>query len=193
PALSEAMWDTKKEVKEAAHATMTKATETIDNKDIEKFIPKLIECIAKPTEVPETVHVLGATTFVSEVTMATLSIMAPLLSRGLSERDTAIKRKAAVIVDNMCKLVDDPQVVAPFLSTLLPALKANFSTIADPEARGVTQRALNTLKRVGAVGADDSIPEVSTAGDTEVTLGVFKDLIAEKKIASRFDIALTYI
>ena len=41
---------------------MTKATETIDNKDIEKFIPKLIECIAKPTEVPETVHVLGATT-----------------------------------------------------------------------------------------------------------------------------------
>ena len=38
--------------------------------------------------------------------MATLSIMAPLLSRGLAERDTAIKRKAAVIVDNMCKLVE---------------------------------------------------------------------------------------
>lgn len=193
PALSESMWDTKKEVKEAAHATMTKSTETIDNKDIEKFIPKLIECIAKPTEVPETVHVLGATTFVSEVTMATLSIMAPLLSRGLAERDTAIKRKAAVIVDNMCKLVDDPQVVAPFLSTLLPALKANFSTIADPEARGVTQRALNTLRRVGAVSEDDVIPEVSTAGDIPVTLGVFQELIAEKKIASRFDVAQNYI
>lgn len=193
PALSEAMWDTKKEVKEAAHATMTKSTETIDNKDIEKFIPKLIECIAKPTEVPETVHVLGATTFVSEVTMATLSIMAPLLSRGLAERDTAIKRKAAVIVDNMCKLVDDPQVVAPFLSTLLPALKANFSTIADPEARGVTQRALNTLRRVGAVSEDDKIPEVSTAGDIPVTLGVFQELIADKKVASRFDIAQNYI
>lgn len=193
PALSEAMWDTKKEVKDAAHATMTKSTETIDNKDIEKFIPKLIECIAKPTEVPETVHVLGATTFVSEVTMATLSIMAPLLSRGLAERDTAIKRKAAVIVDNMCKLVDDPQVVAPFLSTLLPALKANFSTIADPEARGVTQRALNTLRRVGAVSEDDKIPEVSTAGDIPVTLGVFQELIADKKVASRFDIAQNYI
>lgn len=193
PALSEAMWDTKKEVKDAAHATMTKSTETIDNKDIEKFIPKLIECIAKPTEVPETVHLLGATTFVSEVTMATLSIMAPLLSRGLAERDTAIKRKAAVIVDNMCKLVDDPQVVAPFLSTLLPALKANFSTIADPEARGVTQRALTTLKRVGAVGEDDKIPEVSTAGDIPVTLGVFKDLVADKKIGARFEVAEKYI
>ncbi|KAL7665096.1 Elongation factor 3 [[Candida] zeylanoides] len=193
PVLSECMWDTKKEVKDAATKTMTKSTETIDNKDIEKFIPKLIECIAKPTEVPETVHLLGATTFVSEVTMATLSIMAPLLSRGLAERDTAIKRKAAVIVDNMCKLVDDPQVVAPFMDKLLPALKANFAVIADPEAREVTQRALNTLKRVGNVGEDDVIPEVSTAGDIPVTRGVFDELIKDHKIGERFDIALNYI
>ncbi|CAH2351489.1 elongation factor 3B [[Candida] railenensis] len=193
PVLSEAMWDTKKEVKEAATKTMTKSTETIDNKDIEKFIPKLIACIAKPTEVPETVHLLGATTFVSEVTMATLSIMAPLLSRGLAERETAIKRKAAVIVDNMCKLVDDPQVVAPFMDKLLPALKANFAVIADPEAREVTQRALNTLKRVGAVGDDDVIPEVSTAGDIPVTRGVFDELTKDQKIGARFDVAVNYI
>ncbi|KAF6060572.1 ABC transporter family protein [Candida albicans] len=183
PVLSESMWDTKKEVKEAATATMTKSTETIDNKDIEKFIPQLISCIAKPTEVPETVHLLGATTFVSEVTMATLSIMAPLLSRGLAERDTAIKRKAAVIVDNMCKLVEDPQIVAPFMDKLLPGLKNNFANMADPEAREVTQRALNTLRRVGAVGENDSIPEVSTAGDIDVTLNEFNKLVADKKIA----------
>lgn len=193
PVLSECMWDTKREVKDAATKTMTKSTETIDNKDIEKFIPKLIECIAKPTEVPETVHLLGATTFVSEVTMATLSIMAPLLSRGLAERETAIKRKAAVIVDNMCKLVDDPQVVAPFMDKLLPALKANFAVIADPEAREVTQRALNTLKRVGNVGEDDVIPEVSTAGDIPVTRGVFDELIKDHKVGERFNVALNYI
>ncbi|KAG8202677.1 CEF3, partial [Candida africana] len=193
PVLSESMWDTKKEVKEAATATMTKSTETIDNKDIEKFIPQLISCIAKPTEVPETVHLLGATTFVSEVTMATLSIMAPLLSRGLAERDTAIKRKAAVIVDNMCKLVEDPQIVAPFMDKLLPGLKNNFANMADPEAREVTQRALNTLRRVGAVGENDTIPEVSTAGDIDVTLNEFNKLVADKKIAKRFDAALNYI
>ncbi|EMG47961.1 CEF3 Elongation factor 3 [Candida maltosa Xu316] len=193
PVLSEAMWDTKKEVKEAATATMTKSTETIDNKDIEKFIPQLISCIAKPTEVPETVHLLGATTFVSEVTMATLSIMAPLLSRGLAERDTAIKRKAAVIVDNMCKLVEDPQIVAPFMDSLLPGLKSNFANMADPEARDVTNRALTTLRRVGAVGDNDEIPEISTAGDIPVTLNEFNKLIADKKIAKRFDVALNYI
>ncbi|KAH3900483.1 Elongation factor 3 [Saccharomycodes ludwigii] len=193
PVLSEAMWDTKKEVKQAATATMTKSTETVDNKDIDKFIPQLIQCIAKPTEVPETVHLLGATTFVAEVTPATLSIMVPLLSRGLTERDTPIKRKAAVIIDNMCKLVDDPQVVAPFLGKLLPGLKGNFATIADPEAREVTLRALKTLKRVGNVSEDDKLPEVSHAGDIETTRGVLDNLLKGKNVHKRFEPVLNYV
>ena len=191
PVLSEAMWDTKPEVSKQATATITKSTDTIENKDIEKFIPALIQCIAKPTEVPETVHLLGATTFVSEVTTATLSIMVPLLSRGLAERDTSIKRKAAVIVDNMCKLVDDPQVVAPFLSKLYPALKTNHTNIADPEAREVTLRAIATLQRVGEI-KNDVIPEISHAGDTEINLAIIKDLLKEKKINSRFDQVINY-
>ena len=193
PILSEAMWDTKVEVKNAATETMSKATSTIQNKDIEPFIPKLITSIANPNEVPETVHILGATTFVSEVTTAALSIMVPLLSRGLAERDTAIKRKAAVIIDNMCKLVDDPQVVAPFMAKLFPALKANFATIADPEARAVTDRALNTLRRVGAIPEDDSIPEVSTAGDVKVNYDILEFLIKEKNIPQRFEVVKSYI
>ncbi|EDO18641.1 hypothetical protein Kpol_1048p72 [Vanderwaltozyma polyspora DSM 70294] len=193
PILSEAMWDTKKEVKDAATSTITKATETVDNKDIEKFIPKLIECIANPNEVPETVHLLGATTFVSEVTPATLSIMVPLLARGLNERETSIKRKTAVIIDNMCKLVDDPQVVAPFLDKLLPGLKSNFATIADPEAREVTLRGLKTLRRVGNVGEGDVLPEVSHAGDIKTTLDIFTNLLKAENVPARFKIVIEYI
>lgn len=193
PVLSEAMWDTKKDVKEAATATITKATETVQNKDIDRFIPKLIECIANPAEVPETVHLLGATTFVAEVTPATLSIMVPLLARGLAERETSIKRKAAVIIDNMCKLVEDPQVVAPFLDKLLPGLKNNFATIADPEAREVTLRGLKTLRRVGNVGADDALPEVSHAGDISTTRSVLNELLKDEKVAPRFEPVLNYV
>lgn len=194
PLLSEAMWDTKKEVKQAATVTITKATETVDNKDIERFIPKLIECIADPKEVPETVHLLGATTFVAEVTPATLSIMVPLLNRGLAERETSIKRKAAVIIDNMCKLVEDPQVVAPFLEKLLPGLKNNFATIADPEAREVTLRGLKTLRRVGNVGDNDELPEISHAGDVQTTRGVLNELLKdEEPVASRFEPVLNYV
>lgn len=180
PVVSESMWDTKPEVKKAAYGTMEKVCGMIVNKDIERFIPELIKCIAKPELVPETVHLLGATTFVTDVHEPTLAIMVPLLDRGLAERETAIKRKSAVIVDNMCKLVEDPQIVAAFLPKLMPALQKNYDTLADPEAREKTKQALDTLVRVGDV-KDGKIPEVSHAGDVETVTGLLKDVLISTK------------
>lgn len=176
PVVSESMWDTKPEVKKAAYTTMEKVCGLIVNKDIERFIPELIKCIANPENVPETVHLLGATTFVTDVHGPTLAIMVPLLDRGLAERETAIKRKAAVIVDNMCKLVEDPQIVAPFLPKLMPALQKNYDTLADPEAREKTKQGLDTLSRVGDV-KDGKIPEVSHAGDISNVAAIIKQIL----------------
>ncbi|GKU02789.1 elongation factor 3 [Fusarium langsethiae] len=167
PVISESMWDTKKEVKERAYKTMEQLCQLIVNKDIERFIPELIKCIAKPENVPETVHLLGATTFVTEVQEPTLALMVPLLDRGLAERDTAIKRKTAVIVDNMCKLVDDPNVVAPFLPKMMPGLQKNYENLADPEARDKTKQALDTLTRVGDI-KNGVIPEPTFPGAINV-------------------------
>lgn len=158
PVISDSMWDTKKEVKERAYKTMEKLCSLIVNKDIERFIPELIKCIAKPENVAETVHLLGATTFVTEVQEPTLALMVPLLDRGLADRETGIKRKSAVIVDNMCKLVDDPNIVAPFLPKMMPGLQKNFENLADPEARDKTKQALDTLTRVGDI-KNGVIPE----------------------------------
>ncbi|RDW83734.1 putative translation elongation factor eEF-3 [Aspergillus mulundensis] len=156
----------------------------IINKDIEKFIPELVQCIAFPEKkVPETIHLLGATTFVSEVTGPTLAIMTPLLERGLAhDQPTPIKRKAAVIIDNMCKLVDDPQIVAPFMPILRPKLEKNYNEIADNEARDKTGQALKTLLRVGGVKdpKDPKNPEISTAGDIGTIRDILKDILAAK-------------
>lgn len=58
-----------------------------------------IQCLIKPEEeVPKTIQLLAATTFVSEVDSPTLALMAPLLARGLNERLTATRRKLAVII-----------------------------------------------------------------------------------------------
>uniref|UniRef100_A0A8H7N6S3 Elongation factor 3 four helical bundle domain-containing protein n=1 Tax=Bionectria ochroleuca TaxID=29856 RepID=A0A8H7N6S3_BIOOC len=179
PVISEAMWDTKKEVKERAYKTMESLCQLIVNRDIERFIPELIKCIAKPENVPETVHLLGATTFVTEVQEPTLALMVPLLDRGLAERETAIKRKAAVIVDNMCKLVDDPNIVAPFLPKMMPGLTKNYENLADPEAREKTKQALDTLTRVGNI-KDGVIPEARNDGDQKVVLGKLKEILAPK-------------
>lgn len=194
PVVSEAMWDTKPEVKKRAYTTMTKVCELISNKDIERFIPELIKCIAKPENVPETIHLLGATTFVTDVHEPTLAIMVPLLERGLKERETAIKRKAAVIVDNMCKLVEDPQIVASFLPKLMPQLEHNHDNMADPEAREKTRQGLDTLIRVGDV-KDGKIPEISHVGDVETVLVKLKDILSykHKDIVTKFEPVLTYI
>ena len=194
PVVSEAMWDTKPEVKKAAYGTMEKVCNLIVNKDIERFIPELIKCIAKPENVPETVHLLGATTFVTDVHEPTLAIMVPLLDRGLADRETAIKRKSAVIVDNMCKLVEDPQIVAAFLPKLMPALQKNYENMPDPEAREKTRQGLDTLIRVGAV-KDGKIPEVSHAGDISTVSAILKSILSSshKDHVPRFEPMIDYI
>ena len=194
PVVSESMWDTKPEVKKAAYGTMEKVCGLIVNKDIDRFIPELIKCIAKPENVPETVHLLGATTFVTDVHEPTLAIMVPLLDRGLTERETAIKRKSAVIVDNMCKLVEDPQIVAAFLPKLMPALQKNHENLADPEAREKTKQALDTLVRVGEV-KDGKIPEVSHAGDISTVSAILKHIFIPKHqdAATKFEDVIEYI
>jgi elongation factor 3 len=194
PVVSESMWDTKPEIKKKAYGTMEKVCGLIVNKDIEKFIPELIKCIAKPENVPETVHLLGATTFVTDVHEPTLAIMVPLLERGLKNRETPIKRKAAVIVDNMCKLVEDPNIVAAFLPKLMPSLTSNYETIADPEAREKTKQGLDTLVRVGAV-KDGKIPEASHAGDVSTVLAILKQVLEtkHKDTITKFEPALEYV
>lgn len=119
PVLAEAIWDTKADVKKAARDSLTKATALVSNKDIERFIPALIKALINPVEeVPNTIQLLSATTFVSEVDSPTLSLMVPLLSRGLNEKLTATKRKVAVYaLPNFLSSVSD--LIRLFLVSLI--------------------------------------------------------------------------
>ncbi len=102
---------------------MTAACTLVGNRDIENMVPLVISSIANPAEVQDTVHKLASTTFVQQVESPALSIMVPLLLRGLRERVTAIKRKAALIADNMSKLVDNPAEAMVFLPRLMPEIE----------------------------------------------------------------------
>lgn len=48
----------------AAGKVLSEACNAVGNRDIEPFIPALVSSIARPAEVPDTVHKLSATTFV---------------------------------------------------------------------------------------------------------------------------------
>ena len=148
PEVTACMWDTKKQVKKASTDTMKKALEVIGNRDIEHMTGKILTAITKPKEVPEIMHKMAGVTFVQSVESPALAMVVPLLLRGLREKSTATKRQAAVIIDNMSKLVDNPVDAAPFLPLLLPALESNAESIADPEARSVTETAVAQLMRL---------------------------------------------
>lgn len=133
PAVTEAMWDTKRQVKEQAITTMEAICKTIDNVDLAPFIPELISAILDPDEVSDCVYALAGTTFVQTVTASALSITVPILSRGFKERKTAVIRKVAVITENLSKLVRDASDVAPFMPILEPQLARGVENISDPE------------------------------------------------------------
>jgi len=95
----------------------------------------------------------------------------------------------------MSKLVDDPLDAAPFLPLLLPALEQNASSIADPEARDITQKAVDQLQRLKGL-ADKAI---SVRGDVSKLIVEIKKAIGtddltlgqEKVVKHIADIATT--
>jgi len=179
PAVTEVIGDVKKQVKEAATAALEAVMGVVGNKDIEPFIPSVVESIADPSTVPACVHKLAATTFVQEVKSPALSMMVPLLSRGLrntSSTATAIKRKSCVIVDNMCKLVEDPKEIAPFIPKILPEIKIVSEEVSDPECRGVATKAVATLEKIGAEGGQLAADGVFVSGAVATEEETLKDL-----------------
>jgi elongation factor 3 len=64
PVMTQALGNARQAVKDAAAAAMTACMNTVNNKDLEQFIPMLIDTMQNPIKVPDCVHKLAATTFV---------------------------------------------------------------------------------------------------------------------------------
>jgi len=144
PELTDCLWDTKKETQKCAIDTLAECCTVVENPDIKVLIPTLISANARPEECPACIDRLMAVVFVQTVDAPTLSIIVPILARGLRNRDEQIKRKCCVVIDNMCKLVLDPLDAAPFGPKLLPELN-RLDEWATQEVRSVGERARATL------------------------------------------------
>jgi len=88
----------------------------------------------------------------------------------------------------MSKLVDNPLDAAPFLPLLLPALQQNAESISDPEARSVTEKAVEQMNRLKGL-ADKAY---STRGDTSKLEASFKEHIPGEEISSGAGIAIEH-
>merc|ERR1712054_278621 len=141
---------------------MTAIANCTGNKDLEPFLPAVIEAAQSITNTHKCVETLAGCVFVQNVETPALAVMLPVLSRGLSDKSEPLKRTCCLIVDNMCKVVEDPAALLPLMPRLEPLVKAAVEKISDPEARAVAERAHKTLMKASA-GATSKVVQAADA------------------------------
>merc|ERR1711937_721001 len=184
--VSELTCDIKKEVKAAAVECMTAICACTGNKDLDPFLDAVVEASQSIDKTHKCVERLAGCVFVQNVETPALAIMMPVLTRGLNDKAEKVKRTCCLIVDNMCKVVEDPAAVLPVMPILEPLVKKAVEVISDPEARAVAERALKTLKK-SAEGAESKLVSTSDAS------GILKTLLGDKAGSdAAFDATLAY-
>lgn len=169
--------DVKKEVKEQTRIAFTEICATITNMDITPIIPKVIGAYMDPVKNTEpALDSLIATTFINDVDVPTLGLLIPILIKGMRERKVVVKRRSALVIGNMCKLVNDPRTAAQFYPILKPVLERGIEEIAVEEVRKVCQDSLNTLLRVAG---EASILSADTFTHEDLVKSIEKNLTAQ--------------
>merc|ERR1719428_1196654 len=154
--VAECTCDIKKEVKTAAVECMTKICACTGNKDLDPFLDAVVDAASSIDKTHKCVERLAGCIFVQNVETPALAIMMPVLTRGLHDKSEKIKRVCCLIVDNMCKVVEDPAAVLPVKGVLEPLVQSAVEQISDPEARSVAERAYKTLLK-SAEGAESKV------------------------------------
>jgi hypothetical protein len=191
PTITPQIWDTKPQVGKAAQSAILEACQTNINPDVAPAIPAVVDAICKPTNTVKAVDELKATTFVATVDASTLSILCPILSRGLKDRLAINKRSCCIVINNMSKLVDSPDAVAPFGPLLVPELKKVAENVQFEEIRDAALSALQSLtKALGHSSVDDAIASVmaeEAARVAEEQSRIEEDRLQEERAAEEME------
>lgn len=149
--------DIKKDVKIQTRKCFEEICSVLDNLDILKIIPDIIDAYMEPVKCTENaLDKLVGTSFINEMDISTLGLLIPLLIKGMREKTVAAKRRSALVIGNMCKLVNDPRTAAEFYPILKPVLERGIDEIAVEEVRNVCSKSLETLQSVSSEAAEIS-------------------------------------
>ena len=141
--------DIKKEVKMVVQDCWKDVCETIDNVDIKPIIPVMIDGYMNPaTKTEHALEVLASTPFVNDIDIPTLSLLIPILVRAMREKKVVCQRKAAVVMETLCKLIKNPVYARIFYDKLTWILDKGINEIAIEEVRNVCTRSKATLNKV---------------------------------------------
>ena len=145
PALTEVLAHPHPRVKEKAQESLSLVGSVIRNPEVGELVPVLLDALANPgTKTVAALDALARCNFEHCVDPPSLALLVPIMLRGLRERGTQPRRRAAHIVGSMCSLLADRRHIVPYLEALLPPLR---DVLLDPipEVRTTASRALGRL------------------------------------------------
>ena len=149
--------DVKKEVKEQVRICFEQLCSVIDNVDVVQIIPDVIKGYMEPVKyAKDALDRLVATSFINEMDLSTMGLLVPILIKGMREKKVSVQRCAALVIGNLCKLVNDPRTAAEFYPILKPILERGYEEIAIEEVRNVCKTSLDTLQRVASEASEIS-------------------------------------
>ncbi|KAI8816085.1 armadillo-type protein [Fimicolochytrium jonesii] len=152
PRICDVLADSHAKVQEAAKQALNQFGNVIKNPEIQALVPVLLSALVDPNgKTNAALTALLDTAFVHYIDAPSLALLVPILQRGLRERGTDIKKKAAQIMGNMATLTD-PKDLLPYLHSLMPELK---EVLVDPvpEARATAAKAFGNM--VAKLGEDN--------------------------------------
>ncbi|KAL7748583.1 translational elongation factor EF-1 alpha [Sorochytrium milnesiophthora] len=166
PHVEECIFNINSKIRQAGMATMQVLANVVDNSDIEKLMPPVIESMADPDHVPRVIDQMSRTTFVKRITAGALAVLMFPIERALALRSGTVLRQTSVIIDNMCRLVEDPADIEPFFGRLMSGLERIVEAGANPELRATAAKAMITLYKM----LREPVPEYLVTIATEDSL-----------------------
>ncbi|RHY34936.1 hypothetical protein DYB32_000549 [Aphanomyces invadans] len=168
PKLTESLSDSHPRVKEAGHTAMHDIAHVIRNPEVSSISSVLLAGIQDPNKkTNDALQALQSMVFVHSIDAPSMALIMPILQRGLTDRLSDTKKKAALIVGNMCSMVNDAKDLVPYLDTIAPCL---LSQLLDPipEVRTVASKALGMLvKGLGQSHFPTLVPSLLSAMKAE--------------------------
>jgi len=158
--------DLKKSVSSLAKEVMNDMCRCCGNNDLigkpatdnfagsKSFMPTIVTACEKPNQIETCVEDLAGCKFVQNVVAPALAVLKPVLWRGLTTKNEATQRRCCVIIDNMCKLIDDPREGYPLFTSgygnegIYNLVKRRFDEMTQPDCRDMAEKAMKTMEKI---------------------------------------------
>jgi elongation factor 3 len=178
--------DPKKEVKITVEETFNAVVKTVTNVDVIHLFPIVISAYMNPVlNTQKALDALISTPFVNDIDIPTLGFLVPLLTKSMREKKMVYQRRAAVVMDTLCKLLKNPVYAKQFYHILEPALVRGYEEISEPEIRQVCKNSLEVLTRVYNLGLNQLLEGYTRENcETQYKQILFNYAVEEEKVNS---------